>query len=162
LVIQGGFLSRSNQQAARDIVVTKGKDLFVYNLEFPFKCEQFTVSGYTFKRAEQYAEGVKSLHRLLTEHFEFERSIKTGAHAITGLVQLPMKEKKPIISWVNGGATALNDILLLLSIFTEREVFTLEEPATDGETAITADPRGYQFGLRTAIPYEECSKRRKL
>jgi len=149
-------MSKSNPPEASDTVDTKDNGLFVYNLEFPFNCKQFTVFGYTFRRTKQYAEGVKSLHRLLTEHFEFERNIKTGTHAITGHVQLPIKEKKPIISWADEGATALNDILLLLSIFTEREVFALEQPATEGKTAITADPREYQFGLSTAIPCQEC------
>jgi len=68
---------------------------------------------------------------------------------------LPLKEKKPIIEWSDKKATALDDILLLLSIFTLRDVFATSEPIEKGSAAVTADSREYFFGLRTAIKYEK-------
>jgi hypothetical protein len=81
--------------------------------------------------------------------------MNTGTHAVTAFVDLPLKENKPVIEWGDKNATALDDILLLLSIFTLRDVFAMPEPIEKGEGAITADSREYFFGLRTAIKYEK-------
>ena len=64
------------------------------------------------------------------------------------------KERKPVLGWGQTKAMALDDILLLLSILTLRDVFATLEPIKEGEAAIIADPREYFFGIRTAIEYE--------
>lgn len=127
---------------------------YVYNLVFPSGCRQLPIFGYTFRRTSDYKEQVQSLQHLISVSREFEQPIKTGTHAITAVVDIPPTEKKPVIDWQDKNATALNDILLLLSMFTCRDVFAVNTPVVDGKRAITADPREYVFGLRTALQYE--------
>ncbi len=68
------------------------------------------------------------LQHLVPVYSEFDRPINTGAHAITAEVEVPAKEKKPVLEWGDKNATALDDILLLLSVFTLRDVFAAPEP----------------------------------
>lgn len=128
---------------------------WVYNFIFPHGCRQLLIYGYVFRRVDEYRERVQSLQHLNSLFSEFDQPINTGAHAITAFVDLPLKEKKPVIEWGDKKATALDDILLLLSIFTLRDVFATPEPIEKGEGAITADSREYFFGLTTAIKYEK-------
>ena len=128
---------------------------YVYNIIFPHGCRQLPILGYTFRRTSDYVERVQSLQHLISVFSEFDQRIKTGTHAITAVVDIPPTEKKPVIDWQDKHATALDDILLLLSIFTFRDVFAVNTPVADGKEAITADPREYFFGLRMAIQYEE-------
>jgi hypothetical protein len=133
---------------------TKGAR-WVYNFVFPQGCQQLTVYGYVFKRVEEYKDRVQSLQHLISSCREFDQPENTGTHAITAHLDLPSKEKKPVIEWGNKKANALDDILLLLSIFTHRDVFAIPEPIEKGKGAITCDSREYVFGLRTAIQYEK-------
>lgn len=134
----------------------KTKDVrWVYNFAFPHGCRQLSIYGYVFKRVDEYIERVQSLQHLISSFSEFDQPINTGTHAITAQIDLPLKEKKPVIEWGDKKATALDDILLLLSIFTLRDVFAMPEPIEKGNAAITADSREYFFGLRTAIKYEK-------
>ena len=126
----------------------------VYNFIFPSGCNNLSIDGYVFSRVDEYIERVQSLQHLITSFSEFERQMNTGTHAVTAFVDLPSKENKPVLEWGDKNATALDDILLLLSIFKHRDVFVMPEPIAKGEGAITADSREYHFGLRTAIKYE--------
>lgn len=126
----------------------------VYNFIFPYGCRVLTIHEYVFQRIDQYKESVQTLQHLISLHSEFNQPINTGTHAVTAKVDSPAKEKKPVIEWGDEEATALDDILLLLSIFTLRDVFALPKPVKKGESAITADSREYFFGIRTAIEYE--------
>lgn len=128
---------------------------WVYNLVFPQRCQQLTIYGYVFSRVDEYKERVQALQHLITFNREFSQPINTGTHAITAHLDLPSKEKKPVIEWGNKKATALNDILLLLSIFTHRDVFAEPQPIEKGKGVITADSRQRPFGLATAIRYEK-------
>lgn len=139
-------------------IMKKGKNKdarWIYNFIFPQGCQQLTIYGYVFRRVDEYSERVQSLQHLISSFREFDQPINTGTHAITGCVDLPSKEKKPVIEWGDKKATALDDILLLLSIFTRRDVFAVPEPIEKGKAAITADSRKYFFGLRAAIKYEK-------
>ena len=127
----------------------------VYNFIFPHGCKKLSIDGYVFRRVDEYIERVQSLQHLITSFSEFDRPMNTGTHAVTAFVDLPLKENKPVIEWGDKNATALDDILLLLSIFTLRDVFAIPEPIAKDEGAITADSREYFFGLRTAIKYEK-------
>ena len=127
----------------------------VYNFIFPYGCKKLSIDGYVFRRVDEYRERVQSLQHLIASFSEFDRPMNTGTHAITAFVDLPLKENKPVIEWGDKNATALDDILLLLSIFTLRDIFAMPEPIEKGERAITADSREYFFGLRTAIKYEK-------
>jgi hypothetical protein len=127
---------------------------YVYNFIFPRGCRELTIHGYVFKRVAEYKERVQTLQHLISVYSEFDRPINTGTHAVTAEVTFPLKEKKPVLEWGDNKATALDDILLLFSIFTLRDVFAVSEPIEKGEAAITADSREYFFGIRTAIQYE--------
>ncbi len=91
---------------------------------------------------------------MVTSYSEFQIRANTGNHAVTAYVNLPEKEEKAVIKRFE--STALSDILLLLSIFTGRDVFTVDT-ADDGcsNRVIIADPRVYDWGgvLITSIPY---------
>lgn len=128
----------------------------VYNLEFPSWCPSLNIYGYEFSRVENYKEKVLQLQHLMKIHSEFVIKANTGQHAITAYVELPSNQDKPSLAWNNSETTALDDILLLLSIFTGRDVFVVEE-FIDSSWVITADSRLHQWGgsLRTSIPYKE-------
>lgn len=127
----------------------------IYNFEFPSFCKQIEIDSYIFQRVPEYSERVKSLQHGVSITHEFRIPLTTGSHAITSIVDLPSKEKKAVLPWGKEMPTALDDILLLLSIFTSRHVFAAE-PDENGNSIIVADPRQYYFGrsLRTSLPYE--------
>jgi hypothetical protein len=117
-----------------------------------------TLFGYRFTRADNYPEQVCRLQHLGTRYSEFQISANTGTHAITAYVEIPEHEKRAVLEWADNDASALSDILLLLSIFTQRDVFVVEpQTSEDNEGVITADPRVYYGGgiLRCSIPYRE-------
>lgn len=130
----------------------------VYNLEFYSKCSEMTIFGYRFTRVDDYKDRVASLQYLGPIHSEFEIHANTGKHAVTAYVDLPENEQKAVLAWADGSNTAITDILLLLSIFTGRDVFAVDSAIDDGAgKVIIADPRVYPCGkvLGASIPYEE-------
>lgn len=128
----------------------------VYNLEFPSWCSELEIFGYHFKRISNYREAVKNLQHFVSVHAEFNIERNTGRHAITSLVQIPESQEESILEWGGKNKTALNDILLLLSIFTQRDVFIVDTQEESDKPVITADPRRYCGGgiLRCSIPYK--------
>ncbi len=130
----------------------------VYNLEFPSWCPEITLFGYRFSRVDDYQQQVRRLQHLITVHSEFEIIANSGGHAITAHVEIPEYEERAILEWTDDHTTALNDVLLLLSIFTERDVFIIESQTNEkAPTVLTADHRTYSGGgiLRCSIPYKE-------
>ncbi len=133
----------------------------VYNLEFPSWCPELNISGYQFKRVSQYQEQVLQLQHLSNHISEYIQEPNTGTHAITGFVEVPDKEEMPVLEWAGNENTALMDVLLLLTLFTGRDVFVLglqrknEIRVTDD--VIIADPRVFKWGgiLRASLPYEK-------
>ncbi len=128
----------------------------VYNLEFPSWCPAMTVYGYKFSRVPDYPDRVVLLQHPVMSYLEFNISANTGQHAFTAYVELPDHEDRAILEWKGDSSTALNDVLLLLSIFTGRDVFAFEDKDSDLPFLIP-DPRCYQSGgvLITSIPYKE-------
>jgi len=130
----------------------------VYNLEFYSKWSEMTIFGYQFTRVDDYQDRLVSLQHLIIEHSEFEIHVNTGKHAVTAYVELPQNEQEAAPAWAySSEKTALRDILLL-SIFTRRDVFAVDS-AIDDDTGniIIADPRLYPCGgvIGTSIPHEE-------
>lgn len=127
----------------------------IYNLEFPSWCQEMTIFGYKFNRLDDYKSRLADLQHFITTHAEFTINPNSGKHAITAYVDIPDTEEKAVIGQGNNTRTTLNDILLLLSLFTKRDVFTTD--ATErSANIITADPREYGMGgvLRCSIPYK--------
>jgi hypothetical protein len=113
-----------------------------------------TIHGYKFTRVEDYADRVLRLQHLVSVHSEFRILPTMGEHTITAFVELPEQEDKAVLEWSNPGATALADVLLLLSIFSGRDVFLAESNNADG--VYLADPRIYHGSgvLNASIPYK--------
>ena len=99
----------------------------VYNLVFPENCNEMEIFGYTFQRVINYIDRFKSLqHR---DGFRYENhniDLNSGVCAITATVETPSNEEEAILPW-RYESMALKDVLLLLSLFTNREVFLKEE-----------------------------------
>ncbi len=130
----------------------------VYNLEFPSWCSEIMIFGYRFIRVDDYQQQVQSLQHLFNLTGEFQKNVNVGAHAITANVEIPKIEEQGMLEWSGDNNSALSDILLLLSLFTSRDVFIDKpqgKPYSNFGTFV-ADPRVYQFGgsLRASIPYE--------
>jgi len=130
----------------------------VYNLEFRSKCPAMTIFGYRFSRVDDYQDRLASLQHLGTVHSESKIHANTGKHAITAYVEVPEYEQEVALAWAYSSETALSDILLLLSIFTRRDVFVGDKAIDDGTgQVIVEDYRFYPCGgvLGDSIPYEE-------
>jgi hypothetical protein len=133
----------------------------VYNLEFSPWSPGFEVFGYNFSRVENYEEKIKSLQHLASGHSEFGLKTNTGNHAITAYVEIPENEEKAVLEWADSDSSALTDILLLITLFTGRDVFVVENDFDEnGEFVITADHNYFYWGgaLRCAIPFEDGPK----
>jgi hypothetical protein len=122
------------------------KMLDVYNLKFEWPDEKMEIGAYVFVPAEGYCERYLRLQHLVNVGGGYCGSTKavTGAHQVTGVVHLPGEAPPAALGWGHESATALDDILLFLSIFTGRKVFALDPAMADGP--IIADPRKFQYG----------------
>lgn len=130
----------------------------VYNLEFRPNSVCMEIGAYTFTPVANYREQLGLLQHLVESHgWGGSTRIQTGTHAQTATVDIPSEDQPSVIRWPNSDASALDDIVLLLSLFTQRNVFTytptdeFPEPA-----AIIADPRMYKWGgtLTCSLPFE--------
>jgi len=132
--------------------------LEVYNLEFCSWCREMTIFGYRFVRVEEYRERVLSLQHCSHLYSEFKITPNTGQHAVTAHVVLPKKQERAILGSSERMETALSDVLLLLSLFTRREVFVTDGANENtGAVLLRRDPRMYFFGgtLPASLPYKE-------
>lgn len=128
----------------------------IYNLEFRSWSIDMTVGGYRFSRIADYKKQIQRLQHRITFQSEFSIKATTGTHCVTAKVEPPDPEPAAVIPWSNTDATALDDITLLLSIFTMRHVFVCrDDPTEHGPRAIVADPREFPWGglIATSIPY---------
>lgn len=129
----------------------------VYNLEFPYYAKSIRIENYRFDRAENYHERLRNLHYPIARHLEFSIKANTGSHSITAKLHLPDSKAESILYPNSKNATALEDILVLLSLLTGRNVFIDKDGAENKELkVILADPRTYKWGgsLRTSIPFK--------
>jgi hypothetical protein len=133
-------------------------ELAVYNLEFPLNCKTLSIGGYEFSRVAEYPSRFRALQHLVNMHDpEGRREICTGEHVHTANVRTPNTPLPAAISWGFANATALDDILLLLSLFTQRDVFAVNLSSAGRKPfAILADPRCFPWGgsLCCSIPYQ--------
>ena len=133
-------------------------ELPVYNLEFRPRSQRLEVGDYAFERVSNYAEQQAKLQHLVNSHgSEFSTTVQTGGHAHTANVTGPDNPPPAVIPWQHGNPSALDDIVLLLRLFTHRDVFVLDTADDDDQPfAILADPRSYPWGgvLSCSIPYE--------
>lgn len=128
--------------------------LAIYNLEFEAHGDSMIVAGYRFTRHPEYRERIHMMNHIISSVHEFDIKPTTGSHVITGNVELPPKERRSKLPWQTN-QTELKDVELLLSLFTGRDVFSVEDTA-DERFAIIRDPRVHYWGgtMRCSIPYE--------
>ena len=123
----------------------------VYNLVFPDYCEEMKIFGYKFKRENDYSVKLKQLQHLCPVYpfKEFRIIENPGTNSITAKVEIPEEEKDSVLPWKDG-RKALHDILLLLSLLTQREVF-LNEPK---KGICVANPNIFEWGglLNASVP----------
>lgn len=133
------------------------RSLDIYNLEFRCHCNEMTIFGYRFGRVAEYRERLLSLMHGVHSVSEYNVPINTGGHALTATVEFSTPEHSAVLGWADSDAAALQDVTLLLSLFTSRSVFVVD-PAARGEDDaffVTHDPRQYAWGgiLVTSLPY---------
>ncbi len=136
---------------------TKGvTKLEIFNLEFPPYVEELKIGDYVFERIENYKQAFDGMMCLVNSSgSEFSTKIKEGSHQITAVVNLPVKEKKSVLLWGDKNMTQLDDILFLLTIFDDRNVFK-KNWKDSNNIAIVSDHRIHQYGgqLACSIKYE--------
>jgi len=127
--------------------MTATNKIYVYNLEFPMNCDNFNVYGYKFEKVKNYDENFSKLQNLFCP-YKSKINLNPCGNTITGIVEPLLKEKTSILYQESKTPSALFDILLLLSIFTRREVFTRKNLIS------SADQRQYFLGalLRDSLP----------
>ena len=122
------------------------KRLDVYNLEFQCPDEEMQIGAYVFEPVDDYCDRYKALQHFISVGGGHCGGTEptTGSHQITGQVTRPKEERAAALGWGHRDPTELDDILLLLSLFTRRKVFVLE--AEDRGEALIADPRLFHYG----------------
>lgn len=127
------------------------KTLNIYNLKFEWPDEKMVIEPYVFTPAEGYRGRYLRLQHLVDVGGGYCGSTKavTGEHQVTGSVLLPDGGPPAALGWGYPNPTALDDILLLLSIFTGRKVFALDPAEAEGP--IIADPRKFHYGGGVAL-----------
>jgi len=129
--------------------------LGVYNLEFPSWCPSLSICGHRFQPRQDYAQRLAQLQHPTTLISDYRRPVNNGTHSETAIVDFEKPERPAVLDW-EGPAKALQDILLLLSLFTLRDVVAIPDRAREenGEAFITADPRMHRWGwyLRGSLP----------
>lgn len=113
---------------------------FIYNLVFPTFVNQVNLNGYLFTRVPEYVDRVRLLQHHIEHFHEFHVERNFGENAITAEVHPPDAEPSVCLKWGKVHATHLDDILLILSLFTMRHVW-----ADEGGYPI-ADHRCYAYG----------------
>ncbi|MBU0705643.1 hypothetical protein KJ657_03995 [Patescibacteria group bacterium] len=126
----------------------------VYNLEFRPYSNEMKIGDYIFKRVEDYPEKRMKLQHLGgISDSEFTTVESEGSNQITATVDCPEKERASIFPCSDENTTHLQDVLLLLTIFTKRNVFSIDD---DEKGLIVADCRQHNYGgsLTCSLPYQ--------
>ncbi|MFA7245015.1 MAG: HEPN domain-containing protein [Candidatus Magasanikbacteria bacterium] len=134
----------------------KNKEIQIFNLEFPNYTEDIKISDYIFSRVKNYEKAHENMMWLVNSSgSEFKSQIKNGSHQITAVAKIPEKEKKNVLPFGTKNLKQIDDILFLLTIFTDRNVFQ-KNWADNRDTVIITDHRIHQYGgqLRCSIKYE--------
>lgn len=129
---------------------------FVYNLEFPHGVNEFKLGDYIFKKVDNYGEAFGELQHLSSTYdIDHITTVKTGGHQITGIVFVPEKEKPAVLPWGDNNPTQLLDVVLLLTLFNDWNVF-IKDWEYDENVAILVDHRMHKWGgqLLLSAPFE--------
>ena len=128
----------------------------VFNLVFPPHVHELSIEGCVFRRADNYDEVFSRLpHLVNSSGSEHKTVVQTGGHQITATVEMPDEQSSAVLPWGDSEPKRILDIILLLTIFTGRNVFTKNWVEDEG-VAILQDHRIHQFGgeLILSLPAE--------
>jgi hypothetical protein len=128
------------------------EEKFVYNLEFPPYIDKLVIGGYLFKKIPTYPEAFSKMQHLVnTGGSEYPVKDQTGSHQITAIVEIPDQEDPAVLPWLDKNTKQILDVLFLLTIFTDRNVFIKD---WEGEKPIIADHRMHQWGAELLLSLE--------
>lgn len=137
----------------------------VFNLEFPAHCHELHIGEHRFSRVQNYRDRVLGLQHWINSQHEFRKVPNQGSHQQTAQVTSSKPDSAAILLSSQPHANELDDILLLLSIVTQRDVFCLPAPAQIGgddaddlpSALLFRDPRHFHAGgiVKVSIPYEK-------
>jgi hypothetical protein len=118
----------------------------VFNLEFPEGIDKLKIGDYIFKKVDTYDEIIGKLQQLGAKS-------QTGSHQVTAIVEGPENEKPAALCWGDPDPKQLLDVMLLLTLFTRRNVFYRH---WEGEIAIFANHGIHEWGgnLYLSLPRE--------
>ncbi len=119
------------------------------------------IAGYRFSRVDEYAERLQALEQRVAFRSEFSIQPHTGTHQVTARVRVPAPEPLAVLPWSDPQTRALDDLTLLLSLFTGRQVFALRGLGPKDSLVLGADPREslWHGVIHLSIPYEESPPR---
>lgn len=129
----------------------------VYNLEFPSWCERLAVGPFELTRTADYRTALLGLQHYVSFVAEFTVAAAMGTHQVTAHVGVHGAPGGSVFRGNAKGATALDDVLLLLSLLTGREVFAYPSDLDVAQhNLLMADTRPHAGGglLRAGMPYE--------
>ena len=133
----------------------KLKTIEIFNLQFPPYVEEFKIGNYSIKRIGTYREAFNGMMHLVdSSGSEFKTQMQVGSHQITATVELPKKETSSVLPFASK-LTQLDDILFLLTLFTDRNVFK-KDWESSANNVVISDHRIHQYGgqLRCSLIYE--------
>ena len=122
----------------------------VYNLVLPeYSAETMNVAGYSFRKVDNYIKQINKLSWLEGTTYENIGIMpNVGEYIITATVVTPQVEHESVFMWAFKKSTAIRDILLLLGLFTGREVFAVIQNNEElkREALTKSDSREYLWG----------------
>ena len=122
----------------------------VYNLVLPeYSAETMNVAGYSFRKVDNYIKQINKLSWLEGTTYENIGIMpNVGEYIITATVVTPQVEHESVFMWAFKKSTAIRDILLLLALFTGREVFAVIQNNEElkREALTKSDSREYLWG----------------
>lgn len=127
------------------------KTLQIYNLQFPPYVDEIKIGDYLFKRASNYEEAFNGMMCLVESYgSEFNTKLTVGTNQITATVELPKKEKKASLPFGDKKLKQLDDILFLLTILTDYNVFK-KDWKENKNTIVIQDHRIHHYGGQLAL-----------
>jgi hypothetical protein len=115
----------------------------IYNLEFPYKRKTIKIGRFLFSRVEEYPNKILELQHRVNAFSEFDVVFNDGTNEITSYVEI---DPEKFNNWDKIEKKELNNILLLLSLFTCRDVFAGTWGYLEHEKLIALDYDSRIFG----------------
>jgi len=130
----------------------------VFNLEFPHYITEFRIGNYHFRQAAEYRERYVNLQHVIGLGEDI--TVKTGSHQQTATIEYPDTEPSSILPWGNPNPTQLQDVLLLLTVFGDRNLLALREEDKNGAIMENHGVHGFGGELMLSLGHEEGARDR--